>query len=121
MIPLDQLRSWTTHRHRRGGGKKMKQAAAGAVLLLAASIFSCTDAGLEADQGEGLATVDDKLGITGRICTKTPGDEEFPVKIVFAIDTSYTQRVTDPAQQRVTAVNQVLDRFAGNPSVKFDI
>jgi hypothetical protein len=99
----------------------MTRAAAGALLLLAASFLSCTDAGLEAKQAEGPSTTDDKLNLTGRICTLTPGDEQFPVKVLFAIDTSYTVRVTDPAQQRVTAVNQVLDRFAGNPSVKFDI
>lgn len=99
----------------------MKRAAAGALFLLAAAFLSCTDAGLEANQGQGPETMDDKLALTGRLCTKVPGDEEFPVKIVFAIDTSYSARVTDPAQQRVTAVNQVLDRFAGNPSVKFDV
>jgi len=95
--------------------------AAGLLLVLAAFLAGCTDAGLEVSQGEGPATVDDKLTVQGRLCTKTPTDEEFPVKIMFIIDTSYSQRVTDPAQQRVTAVNQVLDRFAGNPSVKFSV
>jgi hypothetical protein len=99
----------------------MSRAVAYATVLLFLVLGSCTDAGLEAKQGDGPQATDDRIEVTGRVCTQTPSDEFFPVKIIFAIDTSYTMRVTDPAQQRVTAVNQVLDRYAGNPSVKFEV
>jgi hypothetical protein len=99
----------------------MTRSAASALASLVLCLSACTDAGLEAKQATGPATVDDKIELQGRICTQVPGDELFPVKILFLIDTSYTMRVTDPSQQRVTAVNQVLDRYAGNPSVKFAV
>jgi hypothetical protein len=95
-----------------------------ATLLLLPSLTgleACSNASLEPVQAEGPAVFDDKLQLRGSICTNPPGDEFFPVKILFAIDTSDSMRVTDPAQQRVQAVLQVLDRYAGNPSVKFSV
>jgi hypothetical protein len=89
----------------------------GLLLFLAA----CSDAGLEPVQLEESEVFDDKLELKGRVCTDPPANELFPVKIMFIVDTSYSEQVTDPTQQRVEAVLQVIDRYAGNPSVKFSV
>lgn len=92
-------------------------------VLAATSVLlsSCTDAGLEPVQFEEAEVFDDKLAVRGSICTNPPGDEFFPVKIMFIVDTSYSEQVTDPTQQRVAAVQQVIDRYSGNPSVQFSV
>lgn len=87
----------------------------------ALAVTSCTDAGLQPVQLETGEVFDDKLALKGSICTDPPGDEFFPVKIMFIVDTSYSEQVTDPTQQRVTAVQQVIDRYSGNPSVQFAV
>ncbi|MBI2376227.1 MAG: VWA domain-containing protein [Deltaproteobacteria bacterium] len=97
-------------------GSRIFQLLASSTLLLA-----CSDTGLEPVQKKGPPPVDDKLALTGSICTRVPEDALFPVKILLVIDTSYSMRVTDPAQQRVRAVQQLIDRYAGNPSVEFAV
>lgn len=84
-------------------------------------LLSCSDANLEPVQDEPPPAFDDKLEVRGSICTTPPGDEFFPVKIMLIIDTSDSMRETDPTQQRLRAVIELLDRFRGNPSVKFSI
>jgi hypothetical protein len=96
-------------------------AIAAAAAALAASLAACSDAGLEAVQNTERIVYDDKLAVKGSICTATPSDEFFPVKILFVVDTSYSMQVTDPAKQRVVAVTDVIARFAGNPSVKIAV
>ncbi|WP_157370645.1 vWA domain-containing protein [Vulgatibacter incomptus] len=91
--------------------------------LLALLLFAgaCTKAKLEAQQPPGPAPVDDKLAIEGQVCTRTPRDELFPVKILFVIDTSNSMAITDRESQAARAVFQVIDRYRGNPSVKFGV
>ncbi|MFO0727998.1 MAG: VWA domain-containing protein [Myxococcota bacterium] len=90
-------------------------------LGLGLMLLSCSDAKLQPVQHEEHTVYDDKLALKGSICTKTPSDEFFPVKILFIIDTSDSMHETDPTAQRVRAVQQVIDRYAGNPSVKFGV
>jgi len=82
---------------------------------------ACSPAHLEPVQEADVRLYDDKLQVRGEVCTKVPGDEFFPVKILFIIDTSASMHETDPLNQRVRAVRQVLDRYAGNPSVEFGV
>lgn len=91
------------------------------LVLLAVTTAACTSAPLQPVQQEGPAALDDKLTVRGSVCTKPPADERFPVKIMFVIDTSDSMHITDPASQRVNAVTQVIDRYAGNPAVKFSV
>ena len=90
-------------------------------LLSGLGLAACSDAKLQPVQKEEHTVYDDKLALKGSICTKTPSDEFFPVKILFIIDTSDSMHETDPTAQRVRAVQQVIDRYAGNPSVKFGV
>src|SRR5262244_1423763 len=94
----------------------MKRAASIALLLA-----SCTGADLQATQGSQPPPVDNKLALHGVLCTQTPTDEQYPVKILFMIDTSTSMTFTDPGFFRSRAVQDVLDRYQGNPAVYFDV
>lgn len=90
-------------------------------VALSAAVAACTGAGLEPVQGDAPPEVDDRLQLVGELCTETPRDELFPVKVLLIVDTSNSLQFTDPATQRVTAVQQLLDRYAGNPAVEFSV
>lgn len=65
-------------------------------LLGAAWLVGCTNAGLERiPQPEKLR--DDKLAVSGELCTLSPKTLSFPVRILFVVDASESMRVTDPA------------------------
>lgn len=86
-----------------------------------AALVACSDAKLEPKLQEGPPPLDDKLAIEGSICTRTPRDELFPVKILLLIDTSNSMAITDPTNQRTRAVVDLVDRYRGNPAVKFGL
>lgn len=89
--------------------------------VMLASGLGCSDAGLEPIQGDDNAPVDNTLMLSGSICTDPPSDELFPVKVMLISDTSGSLQFTDQANQRVVAIQQLLDRYAGNPAVEFSI
>ncbi len=119
--------------------------AAGSFTLLAAFFVSCTGALVEplptADQA-----LDDRLTLTGRVCTDPPNPNDFPVKVVFIVDESGSMCISDPpgSQQgngfcempqvvstfppgqtqpaRVRAIHQLIDKqFAGQSNVQVAI
>ncbi len=92
-----------------------------ALLATTTLLAGCTDAKLEALQPDPPPPVDDKLAIEGRVCTRIPRDELFPVKVLFVIDTSNSMAITDRESQAVRALLDVIDRYRGNPSVKFGV
>ncbi|MCB9786101.1 MAG: VWA domain-containing protein [Deltaproteobacteria bacterium] len=60
-----------------------------------ACLWACTDAGLERiPPRERLR--DDKLALSGELCTLSPRTLAFPVRILFVVDASESMRVTDP-------------------------
>src|SRR4051812_3185188 len=83
-------------------------------------LAACHSPNLEAVRPERVA-MDDLLQINATICTEPAADAQFPVKVVFIVDTSRSMVVTDGAAVRATAVTQVLQRFAGNPAVQFAV
>ena len=85
------------------------------------ALAACTEAGLEAKLPPGPPPVDDKLSIEAELCTRTPRDELFPVKILLVIDTSNSMAITDPTNQRTRAVVDLVDRYRGNPAVRFAV
>lgn len=103
----------------RSGARSVFQWAS--LLLVLLSLFACTEAKLEAVQPDPPPPLDDKLSLEGRVCTRIPRDELFPVKILFVIDTSNSMAITDTESQAARAVFQVIDRYRGNPSVKFGV
>lgn len=111
------------------------------VALLVAS--ACTDATLGLVAPDPIAARDDRLSLDGTFCTDPAADTEFPVKILFLIDLSNSMCYSDPASgactaarcdqgpnspasnptppRRAQAVNEILNRFQGNPAVQFAV
>ncbi|MBA2665270.1 MAG: VWA domain-containing protein [Bradymonadaceae bacterium] len=66
------------------------------VLLVALpALVTCTEAKLEPIPRE-IGTRDDKLEITGSICTSEPDTLVFPLRLLFVVDTSSSMIVVDP-------------------------
>jgi hypothetical protein len=63
--------------------------------LLAASLVACTDTLVEPPPEEQ-TNLDDRLTLTGRVCTAPANPNGFPVKVVLVIDQSGSMCVSDP-------------------------
>ncbi len=108
---------------------------AGLLLALAGGLLaSCTGALIEPLPAQ-TSTLDDRLQLTGHLCTQQPNPNDFPVKVVFIVDESGSMCISDPpgSQQgngfcempqvvaswppnaqkpgRVKAIEQLLNRF----------
>ena len=84
--------------------------------LVAAIALSCTDAGLYATNGDG-PSGPDRVEITGSACVPLATGENFPVKVLFAVQGG----VGIDAQvkgQIVDAIQSVMDRFS-SPYITF--
>jgi len=90
-------------------------------ILWIAGLPACTDSDVEVTETMEVPQVDDQLIIRGDVCTDPPEDSDFPVKIMFIIDSSGSMQQTDEGMQRVEAVRQVVRRYANNPQVTFNI
>ena len=62
---------------------------------LLAALTGCTDTLVESLAKER-TNVDDKLSLTGRVCTSSPDSNGFPVKVVLVVDQSGSMCVSDP-------------------------
>lgn len=94
-----------------------------AMLLVAAA--ACSDAPLLGVPPPPPSPIDNKLGIRGSFCTEDPSTVEFPVKIVFVVDTSQSMNVTDPPDPadgnytgRARAITDVVNQLAGTTGVE---
>ncbi|NOZ86995.1 MAG: VWA domain-containing protein [Deltaproteobacteria bacterium] len=96
-------------------------AMAAALAMLFSMLSSCTDADVEAKPKFKVSQVDDLLSISGEVCSKPPQDSDFPVKIMFIVDASGSMQQTDEGDYRAQAVRDVVNKFADNPQVYFDI
>jgi hypothetical protein len=63
--------------------------------LLAALLLSCTDTLVE-PLAQEQSQLDDRLTLTGRVCTAPANPSGFPVKVVLVIDQSGSMCVSDP-------------------------
>ena len=110
--------------------------------LLAASLLSCTDTLVEPRSEEEL-NLDDRLTLSGQICTDRSRATGFPVKVVLVIDQSGSMCVSDPpgAQEgsgfcqqvavvvppgvtepaRVRALKRLVEQFRQQPNVELSI
>ena len=107
-------------------------------LLAMTTVVACSDAYLERKAKDAL-NVDDRLTITGRVCTAPPDPSGFPVKVVLVVDQSGSMCVSDPpgSQEssgfcemyatvppgvtkpgRVLALNRLLTQFRAQPNVQ---
>jgi uncharacterized protein YegL len=90
----------------------------------AALIAGCTDAKLESVPNPPKPPLDDKLRVEGNFCTEDPMSVEFPVKVLFVVDTSDSMSVTDPPNPldnnytgRTRAVIDVINELSGRQGV----
>ncbi len=88
----------------------------GSCFLVAAVALSCTDAGLYATNGSG-PSGPDRVEITGSACVPLATGENFPVKVLFAVQGGVgVDRFT--IGQIAEAVTSVMDRFS-SPYISF--
>ena len=92
-----------------------------AVVALGLATGACTDFALFQTPGLGDGPLDDALAIETRLCTQDPTTLDFPVKILFVVDTSQSMNRTDPTGRRLAAVQEVVDAFLRDPGVSFGI
>jgi hypothetical protein len=67
------------------------------VVYSALALLACTDAALEGMPPPPPAIADNKLAISGEVCTKDPEELVFPLRVVFLVDCSESMAVTDQA------------------------
>lgn len=65
-------------------------------VLLGALLGGCTDARLAKSFDEDIPVFDNKVALSGKFCTSDPSDLQFPLKVLFVIDTSQSMNVNDP-------------------------
>ncbi len=94
----------------------MKSRLAWAWLLsfVAMAAGSCTDTNIYHKTLE--PNVPNKVTISGSVCTDDPAQRQFPVKIMFLVDT-----YGDPQQQRQFAVEDIVNRYVASDNYTFAI
>lgn len=109
-----------------------------ASLLATLVAMGCSDALVEKRQVADI-NVDDRLAVSGRVCTAPPDPSGFPVKVVLIVDQSGSMCISDPPGSqgspgfcemfgtvppgvtqpaRVRAVNRLVDQFTRQPNVQ---
>lgn len=90
-------------------------AAVGCITALA----GCTEARLQKQAPQVLASLDDNLRIKGRFCTERSGEVTFPVKVLYLIDQSASLQCTDSGQNRFAALRKSVNTLRANPNTEF--
>ena len=70
----------------------------------------CTDRSLYGTEGQE-PNLPDKIALEGVLCTDNPATRQFPVKILFIVDSSGPMRDTAPFGEHVDAMNQIIQQF----------
>ncbi len=96
---------------------------------LSALLAACSDVTLKQVQAGPPPPRDDKIAVEGRFCTDPPKPLEFPLRVLFIVDTSQSMNVTDPAPPTCTAmmcfprrgeaVLEVLNAYPGGNGVEY--
>lgn len=66
------------------------------VLALALLAAACSRADLEAIPAPPPPPRDDRLAVSGELCTLPPDRRDFPLRVLFVVDASESMEVTDP-------------------------
>lgn len=97
-------------------------------LLAAGVLLGCTDAELELLPLPPPPAFDNTLEVQGRVCTQSTEDLEFPLRVLFLVDSSVSMQVADPPDPvtgitgRERAVRETVDGlFATGGDVKVSI
>ncbi|MGV3624272.1 MAG: cell-cell cohesion protein MtsD [Archangium sp.] len=108
------------------------------LLIALTTLAACSDALIQRPPKDDI-NVDNKLAISGRVCTSRPNTEGFPVKVVLIVDQSGSMCISDPPGSqgqmgfcemygttppgvtqpaRVRALNRLLDQFEQQRNVQ---
>jgi len=90
-----------------------------AAIACIGAMGGCTEARLEQQAPQVLASFDDSLRIKGRFCTERSGEVTFPVKVLYLIDQSASLQCTDSGQNRFGALRKSVDTLRANPNTQF--
>lgn len=74
---------------------RMSLFAISAFCVLTIASHSCTDSSLEGLPPPPPPVADNKLAVSGELCTESPEDLVFPVRVLFLVDCSESMLVTD--------------------------
>jgi hypothetical protein len=66
------------------------------IAVPAAAFVTCTDASLERLPPPPPPVPDNKLTVSGEVCTQNPEDLDFPLRVLFLVDCSESMEITDP-------------------------
>ncbi len=85
------------------------------------SVLQCTDAGIQPVQNEQITYYDNRMDVVGEFCTSPSDELAFPVKLLIVIDQSASLQCTDPANNRLTALNDAGRQLDALPNVEFGV
>ncbi|MCB0308098.1 MAG: VWA domain-containing protein [Bdellovibrionales bacterium] len=90
------------------------------VLIQTIAILALAACSVGADL-EFIQTQSDRISITGEICSQDPFSITSPVNISIVIDVSGSMATTDPSLFRVSAAQQVVNKYLPKENYKFQI
>ncbi|MBW1810576.1 MAG: VWA domain-containing protein, partial [Deltaproteobacteria bacterium] len=88
---------------------------AGVVCALTAWMNACSD------YGSKPADRPDRVTLAGTVCSDNPADRDYPVKIMFIVDSSPGMAGLDMEGYRSTAVEGIINRFAVSSRHEFSM
>ena len=95
------------------------------------ALISCADADLETPPPAQVAPLNDKLSLTGEFCTDVPNPVDFPVRILFVVDTSQSMNISDPTvtdcgmsvclSRRGQSVEDIVNQYPPGDGVEYGL
>src|SRR5262245_44924398 len=64
---------------------------------------------------------DDRLALTGKVCSAAPEMPSFPLRLIFVVDISGGTQFTDNMRLRQTALQSAIGAYLGAPEAQVDI
>ncbi|MBN2498576.1 MAG: VWA domain-containing protein [Deltaproteobacteria bacterium] len=86
---------------------------------LGAAFGSCTDTNIYVTSME--PNVPNKITVSGTVCTDDPLQRQFPVRLMFIIDTSNMMADNDQSGHRMSSVQDIVNRYMASPNYSFAI
>ncbi len=81
--------------------------------------IACTESNIYINSME--PNIPNKITISGRVCTDDPAERQFPVKLMFIVDTSGEMAENDTYGNRMTAVQDIITRYQTASNYHFAI
>ncbi|MCK5796809.1 MAG: hypothetical protein KAI47_06495, partial [Deltaproteobacteria bacterium] len=83
------------------------------LIVLLSMIASCSNATLTKIVDKDIPVFDNQIKLSGKFCTTDPSDLEFPLKVLFIIDTSQSMKINDPIDTTILDTTQATRRSRG--------